>query len=146
MLTGQMPWGGLDVPSIASHVMRGDRPHFPEQAPGYGSIFQMLCREHSIWRLFERGWNQDPEHRPDMLSYRESLVDWSKNVLPSVEEDSRITEVIPQRPAPRPGPSRNLVHQAEDCIVDITHEVDMVSPVHEPHTHGGFCDVSCFVS
>jgi hypothetical protein len=96
--------------------------------------------------MFERGWHQDPELRPKATDCLVVLDELSQKVLPVICDSAEAPDedTSPFNAQDNIGSTYSTYHE-DKTILDITNEVEMISPIHEPHALGGFCDVSLFI-
>jgi len=64
MFTGEMPFAGVDVPTIRERVRAGERPHMPS--------FGIPAR---CVRLIQKCWSQRPEEREDFTYVMDELLE-----------------------------------------------------------------------
>ena len=84
VLTGEIPFSGIQQSALVYHVLRGVRPRKPENASIIG-FFDPL------WDLTQRCWDGEAELRPNVgevvTHLREAAADWNGFMPPCVQAE-----------------------------------------------------------
>ena len=66
VLSGQVPFQGVYIPSILEKVLKGERPGRPQGAEG-------VWFTDDVWEMVEQCWSPQPERRPTARAVLEFL-------------------------------------------------------------------------